>query len=495
MKRIIFTFLVASLYLVSNAQSDVDALRFSMNQLPTTARSLGSGGAFGALGADLSAGVINPAGFGVYRSNQFVLSGAMLNSKTETDYLGSSTNDNEFNLNIPNIGLVFSKKNFKGRKPVEEGWIYTNFSLGMNRTNSFSGITNYSGVNGNTSMLDYFAQRAQGLSTSAIGATDNEFDFGFNDIEVMAWEAFLIDSVADRTYGAAIDPNGRDITQKHIVSTSGSTNEYHFALAANYSNKFYLGGGLTVSSVRYEETDKFREIDDISGGSIWDQWMLERNLETRGVGVSGRLGLIIKPVQWLRAGLSLQTPTILNLKDRYYDDLYATLDDGSDFHYETKDGEFDYKVVTPLKSTVSAAAVLGKKGFVSTDIEFVDYSTMRLRPTEDAFEVANDLIRSKYANTVNFRLGGEYVWEMYRFRAGYAHYGSPFSSAAETTMDRNYLTAGIGIRDDNWALDLAMVHQRGESTLQPYALDGIKVSPATTMTKNNQLVITLSSNF
>jgi len=486
---------MASLCFWSQAQSDVDALRYSMNQLPTTARSLGSGGAFGALGADLSAGVINPAGIGVYRSNQFVLSGAMLNSKAETNYLGTSTSDNEFNLNIPNIGLVFSKRNYKGRKPVKEGWIYTNFSMGMNRSNSFSGIVNYNGVNSSTSMLDYFAQRANGLTTQEIGATDNEFDYGFNDIEVMAWEAFLIDSVGDRQYGAAIPDDARAINQKQIISTSGAMNEFHFSLAANYSNKLFLGGGLTVTSVRYEENDKFREIDNVDMGSVWDEWVLERYLKTTGVGVSGRIGMIIKPVQWLRAGLSLTTPSILNLRDEYSDDLYATLDDGSDFHYQTRDGRFDYKVVTPLKSTVSAAAVLGKKGFVSTDIEFVDYSTMRLRPTEDAFEVANDLIRQKYSNTVNFRIGGEYVWDMYRFRTGYAHYGSPFSSSIESGMDRNYFTFGIGIKESNWALDLAMVHQRGETTLQPYALNGIAVDPAKTMTKNNQLVITLSSNF
>ncbi|MCB9245273.1 MAG: hypothetical protein H6606_02485 [Flavobacteriales bacterium] len=496
MRRILYTgLLLAGIWSASNAQSDVDALRYSQSQPGATARSLGVVGAFGALGADLSSAAINPAGIGIYRNNQVIFSGAMLNTSANSTYLNSGFKDNEFNLNIPSLGLVFTNQHFNGRKPATEGWIFTNVSLGMTRSNSFTGVINYAGSNSSTSMLDYFASRANGLSKSQLGGKDSEFDNGFDDIETMAWEAYLIDSVGDRMYAAAIDPNARTIHQKQVISTSGAMNEYHITLAANYSNKLFLGGGLNITSVRYNETDRFRETDDIDNGAIWDTWILQRELRTRGVGVSGRLGMIIKPVKWLRTGLALQTPTIFNLDDTYWDELASDLDDGNGYRFESKEGTFDYKVVTPMKTTLSAAAILAKKGFVSADVEMADYSTMRLRPTIDAFEVANDVIRTKYGKAVNIRVGGEYVYDMYRFRLGYAHYGSPLENAEGANLKDNFITGGVGIRDKNWALDLALVHQRGERVVQPYVLNGISVDAATAQLRNNRLVVTLSSNF
>ena len=46
------------------AQNEMDAYRFSKNDLTGTARSVAMGGAFGALGGDISGIAINPAGIG-----------------------------------------------------------------------------------------------------------------------------------------------------------------------------------------------------------------------------------------------------------------------------------------------------------------------------------------------------------------------------------------------------------------------------------------------
>lgn len=55
-----------------SAQGEVDALRFSREDLYGTARSMAMGGAFGALGGDLTGVNINPAGIAVYRSSEVV---------------------------------------------------------------------------------------------------------------------------------------------------------------------------------------------------------------------------------------------------------------------------------------------------------------------------------------------------------------------------------------------------------------------------------------
>jgi hypothetical protein len=54
--RKIFTMVIATALSVSTfAQSDADALRYSMLDFGGTARSLGSGNAYGALGGDMAA--------------------------------------------------------------------------------------------------------------------------------------------------------------------------------------------------------------------------------------------------------------------------------------------------------------------------------------------------------------------------------------------------------------------------------------------------------
>ena len=63
--------------LISNAQNETDALRFSQTFPGGTARTIGMSGAFGAFGGDFSTLSINPAGIGVYRSSEFSITPAM----------------------------------------------------------------------------------------------------------------------------------------------------------------------------------------------------------------------------------------------------------------------------------------------------------------------------------------------------------------------------------------------------------------------------------
>ena len=73
MKKIIYILFTSFLLSPSLfAQSEVDALRFSREDIHGTARAMSMGGAFGALGGDQTAISINPAGIAVYRSSEVV---------------------------------------------------------------------------------------------------------------------------------------------------------------------------------------------------------------------------------------------------------------------------------------------------------------------------------------------------------------------------------------------------------------------------------------
>jgi hypothetical protein len=70
----------------SFAQIPEDAIRYSWFTQNGTARSLAIGGAMGALGGDITATFVNPAGIGFYRTSEAVLSPNFSMNKATTSY-------------------------------------------------------------------------------------------------------------------------------------------------------------------------------------------------------------------------------------------------------------------------------------------------------------------------------------------------------------------------------------------------------------------------
>ena len=71
MKRIFL--LTTALFFINfmNAQTLADAVRFSVFDVNSTARSVGVGGGLSALGGDFSTLSVNPAGLALYRGREF----------------------------------------------------------------------------------------------------------------------------------------------------------------------------------------------------------------------------------------------------------------------------------------------------------------------------------------------------------------------------------------------------------------------------------------
>ena len=103
------------------SQSDVDALRYSTLDFGGTARSLGSGNAYGALGGDMSSFSMNPAGIGIYRGSEFVLTPGLLSINSESSYLGTKTVEDKYKFTINNAGIVFASVK-RGKENATTGW-------------------------------------------------------------------------------------------------------------------------------------------------------------------------------------------------------------------------------------------------------------------------------------------------------------------------------------------------------------------------------------
>ncbi len=111
MKKYISLFAITLCFSGIQAQDVADAYRYSQDNPNGTARFRAMGGAFGALGGDLSAITVNPAGSVVFANNQISVTASNFNTKNNSNYFGTNTSKNKNSLNLNQFGGVFVFEN------------------------------------------------------------------------------------------------------------------------------------------------------------------------------------------------------------------------------------------------------------------------------------------------------------------------------------------------------------------------------------------------
>ena len=106
MKRI-STFIVVLACTFASAQTIDDVLRYSTEDLQGTARFQAMGGAFGALGGDLSALNINPAGSAVFNFSEIGFTGSNYHRSNDALYGNSLRRTTTNSLDFNQVGGVF----------------------------------------------------------------------------------------------------------------------------------------------------------------------------------------------------------------------------------------------------------------------------------------------------------------------------------------------------------------------------------------------------
>jgi len=455
-----------------NAQNDIDAIRYSNRKFGSTAKSMAIGGAVGSLGADVSCASVNPAGLAQYQTSEFSFSlGFNLNNNNST-FLNNTSKDNVFKVNIPNVGLVFV--NNTNVKKGETGWRNTTFSFNIARVADFNRVISFQGVNTQTSMMDYFAESADGRALNSLYGTVDDFANGFADKSSMAYEAYLFDSVSDFKYAANSSPVFHDIKQAVKIEQSGGMNEFNFSFASNYNDVIYLGATLNYTSVNFTEHKTHSEANDdrITSPYSMNNFTYSENLTTKGGGVTGRFGIVVRPCDYFRFGASIATPMMLNLHDEYNYSINSKLKNNAKFDLRSKQGIYDYSLVTPFRYTFSATSILGKYGFISADIENANFSSMHYsdKNSSNALDPANSDIKQKYTNAINYHVGAELVRDIWRLRGGFASYASPLLNAQNENMKSNFITWGLGLKKTCCSFDFAFVHNYGNDVYVPYSL-------------------------
>lgn len=437
------------------AQNEQDALRYSFIQTGGTTRSLSMGGAFGAIGGDFSSMAINPAGLGIYRKGEFAFSPVLNSYKTEAYYLDEKSTDSDYKIGINHFGFVIPLKMNESGSGIKG----LTFGFGFNKLRDYGQSITMKGVNNKNSLVDEF------VYTANHSADWDPFTDG------LAWETYLIDydSVAG-VYFSDFDGGHYGQNQRRSVTTLGNLGEYDLSLSANLSDKLFIGATLGIQKASYSETWIHSESDPEDIINFFESFSFKNSLNTSGTGINFKIGLLAKPLEFLRIGAAIHTPTFFSFSDDFRAAMETTLSDGQPVHKYENTGQFDYKLTTPFRAVGSLALVANKFGLVSIDYEYVDYSAARLNSSDYDFFDENEAVSQRYKPTSNLRLGAELHLANYFLRGGYALYGSPYVSGESNAGNNlNVLSAGVGYRDESFYIDLGFASSKWD---QLYVLYG-----------------------
>jgi hypothetical protein len=471
---IVLAFISLALY----AQNENDALRYSLINYSGTARFSGLSGAYGAVGADFTSLSQNPAGIGLYRKSEFTITPIFSSNNTTAIYDQQSFYDNRNTGYLGNVGYVFSQSMNGKAGPLMQ----IQFGFGINMLSSLSNRVLLNGYNYENSLLTTYTNEVN-TSGDAPAYWDN---FGAG----LAYDVNLIfyDSTNQR-WAADMETGGMQQTKS--VTTEGSTNETVLSAGANIGNKLFLGITFAFPYIRYHEDSKYTEYDKNNENSYFNSFDRYEHLDTRGSGFNFKAGFIFMPIEYLRIGGSIHTPTnYYNMSDTYSSSMYSTFDYDNSKSKDSPVGYFDYELKTPFRATGSIAVLLGKYGFISADYEYIDYSTANLRSSTYNFFSENDAIHSQFTTANNFRFGAELKAGIVALRGGYNIYGTPYRGSG-TVGQRNGYSFGIGVRDKGYFVDFAYNHSKSEAYYYMYS-----IAPSSyNTTKTNAYSLTFGFRF
>jgi hypothetical protein len=509
MKKIFFILISIASMQYLRAQEPADALRFSWYAPNGTARQQAIGGAGGSLGGDISATFINPAGLGFYKTGDFVLTPAYRFSTNKASYFGRTEKEERDVFSFGTSGVVFGNADRKNKSSA--------IALAINQTANFNSDILYRGLNTESSYSQKFLEEIANNKDNDPSSVAQNYPFGTS----LAFNTFWIDTANGWTSGnkqfvslaTPLLAHG-GLLQQQTVKNRGGITEISLAGAFNYNEKFLIGGAIGIPFLHYKKESTFIEADPTTDDNNFDFGTITENLTTSGAGFNVKLGAIYKPVEYIRLGLAIHTPTFYSLTDEYNSSVTTNTENyqhewtqnSADFT-GGKDAEFKYNLRTPYRVMISGSYVFREvedvrkqKGFVTADIEYTNYKASsystsndgdNTQTTKDYLKSLNTAIDNAYKGAFNFRLGGELKFTTFMVRLGGAYYGNPYKDLAGEKGSRFQLSGGLGYRNKGFFIDVAYMHTMGKDVHFPYRLQSSQFTPATLKQTGGNAVLTI----
>ena len=482
MKRLIFSICALCIVHCALSQGLMDASRMANTDIMGTARYMSMAGSMGALGGDPSAVLDNPAALGIYRSSELSFT---LNATPSVTLATSPTHavkQNDFFFNFNQLSYVISAQT--GR---DNGYVSSNFSFTYNRLKDFHRQTSVA-ADGTSSMTNMIADFSNGFYPSEIHKDNLYAPY----ISVLGYEGYLMDPMfPDSMYYTPY----ADVTNRMAYQgeENGRVEEYNFSYAANVGHFLYIGAGVGLQTLNYQLISYSGEMYD-NGASA----TLKNVFNTNGIGWNLRVGVIARPVSWMRIGASFQSPTWYSLSDSYYAKIIG---EGTSADYDiveyslpanSKNSTISrYGFNSPLKAQASVGFVLGKVGLINVDYLYTHNVGMKFKGeksdylfAEPEFVYENEEIKNYSLSTHTLKVGAEFrVASQFSFRAGFA-YRTPnlADNATRTLLDNTtrtdmevfvdkgmiYASGGFGYRYNGFGIDLTYAYSQQNQAFSPF---------------------------
>ncbi len=563
MKKLIISALALAPAAAAFAQSPVDAMALSQTELRGSARFMSMAGAFTALGADISAVGQNPAGIGMYRGSDIGLTLGIDMNSNKTQWDGGENSQNSTLANLNSAGYVGTML-FGENRDNSVSWGFTyNRLYRFNRT--------YTGGLGNmqTSLSNYIAAITNGVDPSSLWAVGpdgkdlypyDNYDYNAPDwMSVLYYNSGMINAETyadgnviyeDSQYRGLWQHGGTDALGNKVAPSTGAADfqirekghadEYNISLGGSIMNLVYWGIGVGITDLDYSQEYWYNEQIDRAlvpnypagyqlGTANYSELYSFKRIS--GTGANFKIGAIIKPINELRIGVAVHTPTYYTLNSSSYGSTafkFSTADPSYKFSgsESTPWDDYQFALHTPWKLMAGVAGVIGGRAILSVDYQYDAYGDLKLKYSGgDAMTLNNDNIARYYKGTSTIRVGAEYrLTPRLSLRAGYSHTSTASGSELEnanTDLNKSgmevstagmnpsynvnnatrYITCGLGYKVNGFYFDLAYVNKHRTSTFNAFTpfVDYDKVwtqAPTAKLTDNSsQIVATIGYRF
>lgn len=473
-RQITFAALLAATTAAQAQNTYINDRLTATDQLNGSARFVGMGGAGGALGADLSVISSNPAGMGLYRKSDIGMSfGAVIPNGNGWDMNDKTTyNENLARASFDQFGGVFSFRT--------ESAALKRLSIAFNYQKKLNFNQGFFADNNNIDGLSQMTQLAELVNGNG------EISFATdNNLAGLAGRPYIDKEVndPDNQYYLSTDEDGRfnnaySTHNNYTRHQRGALKAYDLNVAMNFNDRVYVGATLGIDQLDYSEWSEYAEYaeDDGLNHSLYN------DTEITGVGVNGKFGVIVRPLEFssFRVGLAVETPT------------WYRMDNSTLFNLDQSDrveSYLQYTLRTPWKVRVNAGHTVGSILAVGAEYEYANYAKTKMGypaydvdyPNGSQFRTAdwdvgmNELTRNTLRGQHTLRLGAELnLLRKFAIRAGYNYISSRYKEnvgfdqynvdsramdyATNTEYmrlgDANIVTAGLGFKGKMIYVDL-----------------------------------------
>ncbi|MBN1894605.1 outer membrane protein transport protein [bacterium] len=419
-------FAAACIALVFQAysQSPVEAVRLFENENGPGVKGLAMGNAFTAAADDGSALLWNPAALTILKSSEIAFAGSHLLFRNDAVFAGTRDLDDRGFTGFNAFQLAFKFPTLRGSFVM---------ALGRHQIKDYSDYLYFNGFN----------PLSNGLA----------FDLG--------------------TEGApAFHLFDRDVHQTEQVLQTGSLGAWSFGAGLAMSPHLSMGisghilsgrGGYDLDFHQQDARQVYQEVP-----ADYDRYEMHQSLKSRMIGFGLTLGALLHLSDQFRIGACLDLPRKVQVNETYSSSDLLVFDNGDESAADLGSGEWVYAIHYPGKVSVGAA-IDTETLLLAASADYVDWretcfevpSGYSLDDDYSSLLAENPSFRSDFRPVLSYGAGCEFRFSGpgVKVRGGYRVVPSPLAGA-DRSMDRKYITAGLGYDLDRYT-SLNVTYVRG----------------------------------